>query len=1055
MLVAAQALTETRGDRDPLLGRTISHYRVIKKIGSGGMGVVYEAEDLRLGRRVAIKVMLESDAANSKALLRFELEARIASALSHPNICTLYEVEEYDGKPVIVMELLEGHTVKQRISAGRIPWTQLVQWGMDVADALETAHASGMIHRDIKPANLFVTKRGRVKVLDFGLAKLAAPVPKTSLPEDTSLTTEGVTPGTTAYMSPEQVRGYELDGRSDVFSLGVVLYEVATGACPFLEGNMVRTLEAVLTKSPAPLTRCDPELPKELEEIVAKALEKDISLRYQSAVDLHRDLELLKRKADGGQLIAGDSFSQKSATAAEARPGNLPMQRTPLVGRVREIEAAKELLLRRDVRLVTVTGPGGIGKTRLAVQLASGLVEHFSAGIHFVALSLLSDPWLIASVIVQTLAFRQVGGQSPLEVLKENLRNTPAPMLLLLDNFEHLVQAAPTVAELLAVAPSLKILVTSRAALHVYGEHEFPVPPLALPDSRSVLRVETLSRCSAIELFTERAVAAKPDFVLTPENARAVAEICIRLDGLPLAIELAAARIKVLSPASMLTRLASRLQLLTGGARDLPQRQQTLRAAMDWSYDLLSSEEQRLFRRLSVFAGGCNLEGVEAVCDTKGDLNLDLLEGMSSMVDKSLVQQIEPGKGESRFGMLETIREYALEKLEASGENADTRRAHAAYCLILAEETAEQGGVEGADWLERFTLEQDNFRAALDWLTETRNAEWGLRLGAALFRFWETSENFAEGRDRLHKVLRLAEAAHPTKSRCRALFAAGVLAVGQGDYASADGMIMESLEIARQLGDRHAAAVALNALAVNARDRGEIAIARSLFEESSVIWRELDDPRAIARSLSNLANVVMLQDDYARSQSLYGECLFIFEELGDRTGVAWTTNYQGDVARHHGDLTAARALYEKGLAIFRELGDRWGIAATLADLGSLAREQRDYSSARSLYRESIKMFQDLDHKRGIARLLEAFACVAAVQHESARSLRLAGAAAALRQNIGAPLTSAEQTKLESGLHAARQALTTAGGTAWSEGWALPIEKAIEEAMMIEIASSSS
>ncbi|PYV63232.1 MAG: hypothetical protein DMG95_07495, partial [Acidobacteria bacterium] len=279
MLVAAQALTETRGDGDPLLGRTISHYRVIKKIGSGGMGVVYEAEDLRLGRRVAIKVMLESDAANSKALLRFEQEARTVSALSHPNICTLYEVEEYDGKPVIVMELLEGQTVKQRISAGRIPWTQLVQWGIDVADALETAHASGMIHRDIKPANLFVTKRGRVKVLDFGLAKLAAPVPKTSLPEDTSLTTEGVTPGTTAYMSPEQVRGYELDGRSDVFSLGVVLYEVATGACPFLEGNTIRTLEAVLTKSPAPLTRCDPELPKELEEIVAKALEKDVSLR--------------------------------------------------------------------------------------------------------------------------------------------------------------------------------------------------------------------------------------------------------------------------------------------------------------------------------------------------------------------------------------------------------------------------------------------------------------------------------------------------------------------------------------------------------------------------------------------------------------------------------------------------------------------------------------------------------------------------------------------------------------------------------------------------------
>ena len=363
--------------------------------------------------------------------------------------------------------------------------------------------------------------------------------------------------------------------------------------------------------------------------------------------------------------------------------------------------------------------------------------------------------------------------------------------------------------------------------------------------------------------------------------------------------------------------------------------------------------------------------------------------------------------------------------------------------------------MEGPDWLERFTLEKDNFRAALEWLTEAGNAEWGLRLGAALFRFWETSESLAEGRDRLERLLKLPGAAHPTKAWCRALFAAGVLAGEQGDHASATARMMESLDIARQVGDNQAAAVSLNGIGVLARDRGDIATARSLFEDSLALWRELQDPRAVARSLSNLANVLMLEGDHARAQALYGECLSIFEQLGDRTGAAWTTNYQGDVARHSGDSAAARALYEKGLSVFRELGDRWGIAATLADLGSLAREQRDYRLARSLYRESIEMFQELDHKRGIARLLEAFACLAAAQHEPERSLRLAGAAAALRQNIGAPLSSAEQTKLESGLHPARQALSIAGRSAWSEGWALPIEKAIEEAMMIEIASSSS
>ena len=766
----------------------------------------------------------------------------------------------------------------------------------------------------------------------------------------------------------------------------------------------------------------DPEQPRFVQTITGRGY------RFIAAV-VEAKCDVSGRDAAARELAAiRDRFSEKPVKQVGDPPDQSSCAADRLCGAGEGSSCRQELLLRQDVRLVTVTGPGGIGKTRLAVQVASGLVEHFPGGTHFVSLSSLSDPGLIASVIVQTLGIREAGGQSPLEILKENLQDSlRAPMLLLLDNFEHLVQAAPTVAELLAMGPNLKILVTSRAALHVYGEHEFPVPPLALPDSRSMPSVEVLSQYPAVALFVQRAVAAKPDFELNRENASAVTEICARLDGLPLAIELAAARVKVLSPSSMRTRLTSRLQLLTGGARDMPQRQQTLRAAMDWSYDLLSAAEQKLFRRLSVFVGGCTLEGVEAVCDTKGDLDLDLLDGMASMVDKSLVQQVEQAKGESRFVMLETIREYALEKLEASGEEALTKRAHAAYCLVLAEEEAtEQSGAEGAEWLERFAVEHDNFRAGLEWLTETGDAEWGLRLGAALFRFWEMREYLAEGRDRLGKLLKLAGAAAPTKARARALFAAGVLAGEQGDYASADALIRESLDIARQLGDKQGVAVSLNALAVIARDRGDVPVARSLFEESLVLWRELGDQKAVARSLSNLANIVKLQGDNARARSLYAECLSIFRGLGDRTGVAWSMNYQGDVARDQGDSAAARTLYEQGLAIFRELGDRWGIAGTLADLGSLAREQGNYPTAHSLYRESIKIFQELDHKRGIARLLECFACSAAAQLEAERSLRLAGAAAALRQNIGAPLTPAEQAKLEASLHPARQALTNSG-----------------------------
>jgi tetratricopeptide (TPR) repeat protein len=452
--------------------------------------------------------------------------------------------------------------------------------------------------------------------------------------------------------------------------------------------------------------------------------------------------------------------------------------------------------------------------------------------------------------------------------------------------------------------------------------------------------------------------------------------------------------------------------------------------------------------------GGCTLESAEAVCDAKADLDLDLLNGMESMVDKSLLQRVELPNGESRFAMLETIREYSREKLEASEEEASTRRAHAAYCLVLAEEEVTQPSDGGeADWIEVLALEHDNFRASLEWLTESGNAEWGLRLGAALFRFWERREHFAEGRDRLGKLLKLAGAAGGTKARERALFAAGVLSAAPGDYASSQALLTESLEIARQLGDKQGVAVSLNALGVIVQDRGDFEVANSFFEESLAAWRELGDQKAVARSLSNLANVAKLKRDYARARSLYAECLSLFRALGDRTGVAWSLNYQGDVARDQGDSAAARALYEQGLAIFRELGDRWGVAGTLADLGSVAREQGNYLIARSMHRESIRAFQELNHKRGIARVLECFACTAAAQLQAESSLRLAGAAAALRQSIGAALTPAEQVKLEIILDPARHALANAAGaTAWLEGWAMPTEKVIEEVTTPEAAS---
>ncbi|HZE70166.1 MAG TPA: tetratricopeptide repeat protein [Pyrinomonadaceae bacterium] len=947
------------------------------------------------------------------------------------------------------MELIEGTTLCEMLRSGPLPIQKVIQIGAQVADGLARAHEAGIIHRDLKPENLMILPNGLVKILDFGLAKLDPLRSEDFFDMSTRLpsqTLAGAVLGTLGYMSPQQARGQPLDFRSDQFSLGLILYEMATGKRALQRTTEAATLLAIVQEEPESIARLNPEAPAPLCWAIDRCLAKQPENRYNSTRDLANDLAAMR-----------DRFSELAGRRLETRPSNLPVQPTVFVGRDQELEAIKEILLRQDVLLVTVTGPGGVGKTRLALKVTEEISDHFPGGVYYVPLSAVTDPGLVASLIAQTLGIREAGNQTPLDLLKQHFRNSQSkPRLLLFDNFEHLISAAPIVAELISIGSHLKILLTSREPLHIYGEHEFPVPPLALPDCDSLPPLDVLAEYSAVALFIQRAAAVKPGFKLTEDNAAAVTEICARLDGLPLAIELAAARVKFLPPSDLLARLASRLQLLTSGSRDLPMRQRTLRGAIDWSYDFLNPDEQKLFRRLSVFSGGCTLEAVEAVCNTRSDLGLNLLDGMASMVDKSLLQQVEEAQREPRFMMLETIREYGLEKLQASEEDALTRRAHAAYCLVLAEEgSAADTDAEGGEWLDRFEVEHDNFRVALDWLIESKDADWGLRLALALFRFWEVREYFAEGRERFAKLLKLSSAAAPTKTRARGLFAAGVLAGEQGDYSSADSLIRESLEIGRGSNDLQGVAVSLNALAVHARDRGDIETSHSLFEESLMLWKECGDQLAVARSLSNLANAVKLQGDYSRAHSLYEDCLSIFRELDDRTGIAWSLNYLGDVARDQEGVTAAQSLYEQSLATFRELGDQWGIARSLADLGNLARDEKDFDGAHDLYQASLRIFQELDHKRGIARLLECFAISAAAQSAPERSLRLAGAAAALRQAIGAPLTPGDRAKLEKGLEAARQSLTNAAGASvWLEGWVLPVGKAVEEALTMRSAHAS-
>jgi len=997
------------------------------------MGEVYKAHDSRLARTIALKI-LPAHMADDDSRRRFEREARAASALTHPNIVTIHDVGEAGGVAYLAMEFIEGRTLRELTADGPVAMKSLLRIAVQVADGLAAAHDLRIVHRDLKPENVLLTKDGVAKILDFGLAKA---VPEGVSVAGTMLHTEaGSVVGTVGYMSPEQVRGGTTDFRSDQFSLGAILYELASGKRAFARGSMFETGSAVLTHDPEPLDRVCAHIPPPLQWAIERCLAKDPHDRYASTRDLHRDL-----------VAVHNHLSNVRAHGASFPSSNLPSLSTPLIGRDRDVAAIKRLVTRDDVRWVTLTGPGGVGKSRLSVQVASELSEPFGGAVCYVPLATVADFRLVPSAIGQALDVRSQGSESPFDALKRHLRLSRAPLLLVIDNFEQVADAAPLITELLEGSPGLKVLVTSRSVLHVYAEREYPVPPLALPERRDLARVDKLAQCPAVALFVQRAVAARPDFVLTEEHAPAVVEICTRLDGLPMAIELAAARIKLLPPAALLARLEGRLLSLSGGARDLPARQQTLRNAIDWSYGLLTPEEQRLFRRLAVFINGWTLESAEAVCDARQDLGIDILDGIASLVDKSLAQRAEPAAhadNDPRFLMLETIREYGLERLETAGELGATRQAHAAYCLVLAEESGSSlSATTQINWLAQCEAEHGNIRSALRYLLETRQTLWGLRLGTALLPFWEGHDR-SEGRATLTAFLDLPEAATDVSLRARALFALGAML----DQAGAIPIHEQALKLFRDLGDLRGVGVCHNALAVSKELLGtDISSARRDFEESLAVWRQLGDEQNVARTLSNLAGVVVAEGELARARVLYGECRAMFQRLGDEDGATWTLMYEGDAARDDKDWQAARGFYDEALARFRASSNQWGIAAALTSLGHLAADSGDSASARRWYQQALEPLGRAGDRRGTARLIEAFTCVAARERDAVRALKLAGAAAAIRHAVSAPLVGRERTRLDSALDAVRLGPQgSEAATAWMEGWSMSVEEAIDYAL---------
>ena len=735
-------------------GTRFGKYEILQRLGTGGMGEVYRAKDTHLGRQVAIKI-ISVDGHSPTNFSRFEQEARSACRLNHPNIVTIYELADVNGTHYIAMELVHGETLRKLLALGPVPFLKTIEIATQVADALAKAHEVGIVHRDLKPENLMVSDEGTAKILDFGLAKLLDADHAQDSDASTCVgpfTEPGTVLGTIGYMSPEQATGDKVDFRSDQFSFGLVLYEMVTGH-PAFDGKSHAEKMAAMLRDQPPEARlqADPSTRPILLDCGAMP-------RQGPEAAVFIDTGSGPRSHNGSAPRLGDAGPQH----AECRCSGLPVSRTALVGRERELAALRHLLIGDGVRLITLTGPGGIGKTCLALQAAAESADRFPEGVCFVAMSEVGESGQVASLVAQAMGLRETSNQPPQVLIVEHVGTLRSPMLLLLDNFEHLLSASPLIAQLLTLSSKLKVVVTSQAPLHIYAEHEFPVPPLSLPDSKSVTSVEALSGFPAIELFVQRARAVKPEFELKKDNSAAVAAICARLDGLPLAIELAAARIKLLSPSAMLARLESCLNLLTGGARDLPMRQQTLRGTVEWSYRLLNRPEQGMFRRLAVFVGGCTLDAVEAVCDTKGDLGVYVLDAIASLVDKSLVQQVEQADSEMRFVMLSTIRDYALERLiESDSEAAAVRQAHAAYYLVLAEESAEEESAN-PELLDDFEIEHDNFRRALDYLIDSGDADWGSRLGVALFRFWETREYLTEGRESLGRLLNLKRVkAHP------------------------------------------------------------------------------------------------------------------------------------------------------------------------------------------------------------------------------------------------------------------------------------------------------
>jgi non-specific serine/threonine protein kinase len=1003
-------------------GTRLGPYEILGKLGAGGMGEVYLARDLRLARDVALKVLPQQVAADPEAVARLRREALTLASLTHPNIAAIYGFEEsQDGPLVLALERVEGETLASRIAREALPTEMALHVCAQIAQALEAAHERGVIHRDVKPANVMIGPRGLVKVLDFGLARRSLdPLPFKSAPAISSspqaalanadtmavarspgssdtVSSPDLIVGTPGYMSPEQILASDVDERSDVFAFGCVLYECLTGQRAFQGGDTLETLHAALERSPD-LSVLPARVPARVRLLLQRCLERKPAERLASIrlarIELEEALGIRRVSA----MREGEIYST---------PNNLPARTTSFIGRTHLLEECRRAL--GASRLLTLAGMGGTGKTRVAIHLAGSLLAEYPDGVWFVDLSALADSRRVVDLAAEILGVADEPGFTSLQSLVRHIRDRR--MLFVLDNCEEVLEGAVELTSaLLKDCPATRVLATSRQALRVEGESVLAVPPLAVPQNAHTEPVEALRDYEAVALFVDRAIAVQPSFALDPANAPSVAEICRRLDGIPLAIELAASRIRMLDAGQIRERLHDRFKLLARPGADVPSRQQTVKSVIQWSWDHLLPPEQDLMRRLAVFTGGWTLQRATAVCSDSGD-EFEVLDLLTRLVEHSLVVVDRGASGRTRYRFLESVWRFALEKLEAHAELALLQERHLATYFDFARraETAFQGP-EVAQQIVEVAAEEENLLAALAFTEHAVDgAKRGLELVTSLRSFWSISGRYTLGHRVFHMVLNRPGAKAASPERAWALVRASAYSLFLGDP-----------ELARQE-----------------------------LEESLAFWRSAAPSDVPAAAIAGLGVVAIWQSRFEEALTLAEEALEIYQKKGQTRGVAMVLHNLGTIEWALGRPDHGRARLEKALALFREVKDPNTETLCLAGLVSALVRVGEIEEARKRASEGLDLLEIVGSPRERVFTLDAVAELAMALGRSTEAARLFGAAQAERAALTLPLNPAEKADLERLGAILEEAMgVPAADRARAEGKKLSLERILAEARSV-------